>query len=129
MPPRQTTIFWSQVEAERERQRAEWSDDHDNNHSWLEWIGIVTGQAGRILMVSERYWKRRNENPRVLVVGALFNELQQCAVRIAAVAEALWETIERRRDGEIEMERQRIATEQRIAEERRPMETADAVEA
>jgi hypothetical protein len=115
MPPRQTTIFWSQVEAERERQRGEWSEMHDDAHSWPEWTGILAGQVGRVIMASGKHWRQRQANPRTMVLGELFNDLQRCSVRISAVCEALWESIERRRDGEIESERQRIEDEQRRA--------------
>jgi hypothetical protein len=85
--------FLEVVEAERQRQREKWGDDHDDDHSPAEWGLIALRYAGRLGEALEAApWHSFADNGHNL---AALMPTRRAAVRLAAVCYAVVEAIDR----------------------------------
>jgi hypothetical protein len=95
--------FLELVAAERQKQRSMWGDHHDDQHTLIEWSGIIMQEIAPVLTtmiivsrgaeaVHASYWSR-----------------QRSLVKVAAVAMAWFEAYHRRRSYLVIRKRQEAA--------------------
>jgi hypothetical protein len=83
-------VFLESVQREREYQRAKWGDGHDDQHTSLEWLGLITEHAARFHGLIRDILECRSPDKAVALTVA-----RHRLISVAALAFAADEAVER----------------------------------
>lgn len=64
--------IYTEIQAERERQKKKWPSSHDDNHTTFDWIAIITRYLGEASIHGDRYtFDIQKFRDTMIKVGAL----------------------------------------------------------
>lgn len=75
------TDYLSKVSDERQKQQQQWGDIHDDDHSPLEWAGLIVEYLGEYAKEGNKYGNDKRMLLALIKVGALAMSAYDAAER------------------------------------------------